>query len=104
MGKTNSYPTCTLLKIDGVNTRDDTNFYCGKRVAYVYKAKTEVKNSKYRVLWEKFVVLMATQASCEQSSERTCHLALLERHAESCFTQATSEDWWYERWQRNVCL
>merc|ERR1712066_765615 len=51
--KSNSSPTCTLLKIDGVRTRDDTKFYCGKRVAYVYKAKTEVKNSKYRVMWGK---------------------------------------------------
>merc|ERR1719243_141676 len=51
--KSNTYPTCTLLKIDGVRTREDTQFYFGKRVAYVYKAKKEVKNSKYRVLWGK---------------------------------------------------
>merc|ERR1719152_512870 len=51
--KSNVYPTCTLLKIDGVRTREDTKFYWGKRVAYVYKAKKEVKNSKYRVLWGK---------------------------------------------------
>eukprot|EP00427_Karlodinium_veneficum_P022906 CAMPEP_0169112242 /NCGR_PEP_ID=MMETSP1015-20121227/27531_1 /TAXON_ID=342587 /ORGANISM="Karlodinium micrum, Strain CCMP2283" /LENGTH=127 /DNA_ID=CAMNT_0009174267 /DNA_START=79 /DNA_END=457 /DNA_ORIENTATION=+ len=51
--KSNTYPTCTLIKIDGVRTRDDTKFYLGKRIAYVYKAKKEVKNSKYRVLWGK---------------------------------------------------
>merc|ERR1712203_771873 len=51
--KSNCYPTCTLLKIEGVRTRDDTKFYCGKRVAYVYKAKREVRNSKYRVMWGK---------------------------------------------------
>merc|ERR1712129_591289 len=51
--KSNVYPTCTLLKIDGVRTTDDAKFYFGKRVAYVYEAKKEVKNSKYRVLWGK---------------------------------------------------
>jgi len=51
--KSNTYPSCTLLKIDGVRTKEDTKFYHGKRVAYVYKAKREVKNSKYRVLWGK---------------------------------------------------
>mmetsp|Transcript_62476 Transcript_62476/g.99055 ORF Transcript_62476/g.99055 Transcript_62476/m.99055 type:complete len:123 (-) Transcript_62476:45-413(-) len=51
--KSNTYPTCTLIKIDGVRTKEDTKFYHGKRVAYVYKAKKEVKNSKYRVLWGK---------------------------------------------------
>mmetsp|Transcript_62477 Transcript_62477/g.99057 ORF Transcript_62477/g.99057 Transcript_62477/m.99057 type:complete len:123 (-) Transcript_62477:65-433(-) len=51
--KSNTYPTCTLIKIDGVRTREDTKFYLGKRIAYVYKAKKEVKNSKYRVLWGK---------------------------------------------------
>merc|ERR1719393_1051232 len=51
--KTNQYPANTLMKIEGVRTREDTQFYLGKRVAYVFKAKKEVKNSKYRVLWGK---------------------------------------------------
>eukprot|EP00933_Yihiella_yeosuensis_P047841 TRINITY_DN437_c0_g1_i1.p1 TRINITY_DN437_c0_g1~~TRINITY_DN437_c0_g1_i1.p1 ORF type:complete len:126 (-),score=34.01 TRINITY_DN437_c0_g1_i1:178-555(-) len=51
--KTNSYPNCTLLKIEGVRTQEDALFYCGKRVAYVFKAKKEVKNSKFRVMWGK---------------------------------------------------
>merc|ERR1719161_2763898 len=51
--KNNVYPSCTLLKIDGVRTKEDTNFYLGKRCAYVYKANREVKGSKFRVLWGK---------------------------------------------------
>merc|ERR1740138_370836 len=51
--KSNVYPNTTLLKIDGVRTREDTQYYLGKRVAYVFKAKREVKNSKYRVMWGK---------------------------------------------------
>ena len=51
--KANSYSGITLLKIDGVKTKEDTQFYLGKRVAYVYKAKKEVKGTKFRVLWGK---------------------------------------------------
>ena len=51
--KSNCYANCTLLKIDGVRTKDDTKFYVGKRVAYVYKAKKEIQNSKFRVMWGK---------------------------------------------------
>merc|ERR1711920_141331 len=51
--KSNTYPTCTLIKIDGVRTREDTKYYLGKRIAYVYKNKKEVKGSKYRVQWGK---------------------------------------------------
>mmetsp|Transcript_32435 Transcript_32435/g.85799 ORF Transcript_32435/g.85799 Transcript_32435/m.85799 type:complete len:128 (+) Transcript_32435:62-445(+) len=51
--KSNSYANCTLLKVDGVRTREDAAWYFGKRVAYVYKAKKEVMNSKFRVMWGK---------------------------------------------------
>mmetsp|Transcript_66094 Transcript_66094/g.204565 ORF Transcript_66094/g.204565 Transcript_66094/m.204565 type:complete len:124 (+) Transcript_66094:87-458(+) len=51
--KSNVYPNCTLIKIEGVKTRADTAFYCGKRIAYIYKAKTEKRNTKYRVMWGK---------------------------------------------------
>ena len=51
--KSNCYSNCTLLKIDGVRTKEDTQFYVGKRVAYVYKAKKEMQGSKFRVMWGK---------------------------------------------------
>uniref|UniRef100_A0A7S2FDB2 60S ribosomal protein L35a n=1 Tax=Alexandrium andersonii TaxID=327968 RepID=A0A7S2FDB2_9DINO len=51
--KSNVYPNCTLVKIEGVKTKEDTEFYLGKRIAYIYKAKTEKLNTKFRVIWGK---------------------------------------------------
>merc|ERR1711998_119676 len=54
-----------ILQIDGVNSKDDVDFYLGKRVAYIFKAKrARVKysamntkdnkhTSRFRVLWGK---------------------------------------------------
>lgn len=52
-----------LIKIEGVNDKTDTDFYLGKRVAYIYKAKRPQKTitkgaagpktSRYRVIWGK---------------------------------------------------
>ena len=36
-GKRNIHPQQSLLKIEGVENKKDAVFYCGKRVAYVYK-------------------------------------------------------------------
>eukprot|EP00178_Gracilaria_changii_P019953 TRINITY_DN57922_c0_g1_i1.p1 TRINITY_DN57922_c0_g1~~TRINITY_DN57922_c0_g1_i1.p1 ORF type:complete len:123 (-),score=15.52 TRINITY_DN57922_c0_g1_i1:235-603(-) len=46
-------PSVSLIRIQGVNCREDTEFYMGKRIAYIYRAKTEKKNSRYRVIWGK---------------------------------------------------
>mgnify|MGYP001076207953 CR=1 FL=1 len=38
----------SLLKIEGVHSREDVSFYLGKRVAYVYRAPKGIK-----VVWGK---------------------------------------------------
>lgn len=67
-GKRNSHPGTTLVRIEGVESTKDAQFYLGKvriagqrrgqdltltmqRIAYVYRAPTEVRGSKIRVIW-----------------------------------------------------
>ncbi|WFD29015.1 60S ribosomal protein L33A [Malassezia sp. CBS 17886] len=50
-GKRNTHPNTTLVKIEGVESSDDAQFYLGKRIAYVYKAPTEVRGTRHRVIW-----------------------------------------------------
>ena len=44
-------PNVSLIKLEGVQTTKDAQFYLGKRVAYVYRAKREINGSKIRVIW-----------------------------------------------------
>jgi len=48
-GKRNTNPSTSLVQIEGVGSPKDATFYCGKRVAFVYRAKTERQGSKIRV-------------------------------------------------------
>ena len=40
-----------LLQVEGLNSRKETFYYLGKRVAYIYKARTIKKNTRFRVIW-----------------------------------------------------
>jgi large subunit ribosomal protein L35Ae len=52
-GFTNTYHHTVLLGLDGVNDKEGSNFYLGKKVAYIYKAQKSVSGSKFRVVWGK---------------------------------------------------
>jgi large subunit ribosomal protein L35Ae len=50
--KSNQYPNVTLLKIEGVKTRKDTQFYLGKRVAFLYRARrNKYTKNNIRIIW-----------------------------------------------------
>jgi len=54
----NQYPQWSLLRLEGVRSKDETDFYLGKRVAYIYragkrKAERQGKDAttRIRVIW-----------------------------------------------------
>ncbi|KAJ5220282.1 hypothetical protein N7468_009486 [Penicillium chermesinum] len=51
--KHNTNPNTSLVKIDGVENPEAAQFYLGKKVAFVYRAKREVRGSNIRVIWGK---------------------------------------------------
>lgn len=46
------HPNHSLIRIDGVKSKEDTQFYLGKRVAYVYSGKKDTKKKpRKRIIW-----------------------------------------------------
>jgi len=54
-GKSTQSEQFALLKVKGVNDKKDSSFYFGKRVAYIYKAKSVRNNTKFRAIWGRIV-------------------------------------------------
>ncbi|KAK4548527.1 60S ribosomal protein L33B [Oleoguttula mirabilis] len=52
-GKRNTNPGTSLIKIEGVDDPKAASFYLGKRIAYVYRGKREIRGTKIRVVWGK---------------------------------------------------
>eukprot|EP01107_Rhizomastix_libera_P014025 TRINITY_DN4162_c0_g1_i3.p2 TRINITY_DN4162_c0_g1~~TRINITY_DN4162_c0_g1_i3.p2 ORF type:complete len:130 (+),score=11.69 TRINITY_DN4162_c0_g1_i3:20-409(+) len=51
----NQKPNTSLVKIQGVNCAHDTDFYIGKKIAYVYTVGKRIRGQKphKRVIWGK---------------------------------------------------
>eukprot|EP00826_Nyctotherus_ovalis_P002946 TRINITY_DN10592_c0_g1_i10.p1 TRINITY_DN10592_c0_g1~~TRINITY_DN10592_c0_g1_i10.p1 ORF type:complete len:136 (-),score=66.02 TRINITY_DN10592_c0_g1_i10:92-442(-) len=47
-GKHEQHERQSLLKLEGVNDSRAATYYFGKRVVYIYRAKSLKKNTKYR--------------------------------------------------------
>ena len=51
----NHYNHTSLVSVEGLKSRSDVDWYLGKKIAYIFKAKTKKKNTNYRVIWGKVV-------------------------------------------------
>ena len=50
-GKRAQHEQQALLNLESVNDAKAASYYFGKRVVYIYKAKSIKKNTKYRTIW-----------------------------------------------------
>lgn len=54
-GKTTQQENQALITLQNVNDKKAATWYLGKRVAYVYKVKNNVNNTRYRCRWGKVI-------------------------------------------------
>ncbi|CAI5729750.1 unnamed protein product [Peronospora destructor] len=54
-GLRNQYSHTALVKIQGLTDKKEVDFYLGKKIAYIYKAKSLKDGTHFRVVWGKVV-------------------------------------------------
>ncbi len=79
-------PNHALVQINGVVDAKDSKFYLGKRVAYIYKAKTEKKGTKFRCIWGRIVRAHGTGGVCRATFRRNLPPAAMVNISYLCMT------------------
>ncbi|KAJ4845986.1 hypothetical protein Tsubulata_000801 [Turnera subulata] len=81
--KANQYPNTSLLQIEGVNTKEEVNWYVRKCLAYVFKASMKRNGTHYRCIWGKVsrphgnsgvvpAKVLESGCSCTQATYKVC--------------------------------
>ena len=85
--KANQHTNTALLKLEHVECTKDATWYLGKRVAYVYKAKTEKQGSKFRCIWGKVSACVTNCSACfpYTHNDPSCSSVAIDRLTHSLF-------------------
>lgn len=89
--KSNQYRNTSLIHIEGVNTKEEVSWYCGKCMAYIYPAKLKKNGLHYHCIWGKFQGVMVTVGLFVLNSSPICLQSPWETELGSSCTPATSE-------------
>merc|ERR1712167_455416 len=80
-----------LIKIEGVEDTASTASYCGKKVLYMYRAKTKKNGSFMRTVWGKVMRSHGTSGVCRAKFAKNLPPCSIVPQPVSCFTQAPSK-------------
>merc|ERR1712146_574859 len=71
---TNQKSHTSLIKIQGVEDSEDLKFYLGKKIMYMYRAKTVKEGTRFRVMWGKVCAPHGTSgvARCKFTKNLPC--------------------------------
>ncbi|WFD46818.1 hypothetical protein GLX27_001460 [Malassezia furfur] len=91
-GKRSQHPNVTLVKIEGVESAKDAQFYLGKRIAYIYKAPTEKRGTRVRVIWGRVTRTHGGNGVVRSKFRHNIPPRPLASRCASCCTRATSKN------------
>ena len=82
-------PNTSLIKIEGVDDTKAATFYNGKRIAYVYRGKKEIRGTKIRVIWGK---VTRPHGTFSHTTHTHCWRRMEERDQESRVAQRQADE------------
>eukprot|EP00554_Chaetoceros_debilis_P007092 CAMPEP_0194076132 /NCGR_PEP_ID=MMETSP0149-20130528/2991_1 /TAXON_ID=122233 /ORGANISM="Chaetoceros debilis, Strain MM31A-1" /LENGTH=126 /DNA_ID=CAMNT_0038756793 /DNA_START=235 /DNA_END=616 /DNA_ORIENTATION=+ len=98
--------SCSLIKIKGVDSKADTDFYLGKKIAYITKVSVNggKNGTKYRVNWGKDAVPMDPMELLDADLPEIYPQRVSERRSELCSTHPGSNAGAVTKKRRNIIL